>query len=270
MSPTPLELCEDFVLHLPPRRDLKTVVTGGFACVPRGPGGTVVQRIRLTDAGEVHAAVERVRSIARDAEQTRAVWWIGELSTPDDLVDLLLAEGLQPDEHEPALASLVLERTPGGDPPPLDIVRVDSLEDYRAAQELDLIASRVPADERARMLEGVGALWDAVREDGILQTYLARVDGRPVAFARAAHGEAGVALLGGGTIEEERGKGYYTALVHARWRDAAARGTPLLCTQAGKMSRPILERLGFERLGRIQLLVDIVERRDLGSSHGDH
>ena len=63
-------------------------------------------------------------------------------------------------------------------------------------------------------------------------------------------------LLGGGTLEAERGNGYYTALVHARWREATQRGTPLLCTQAGKMSGPILERLGFEHVGDIRVLVD--------------
>lgn len=71
-----------------------------------------------------------------------------------------------------------------------------------------------------------------------------------------SRGPAGVALLGGGTLASDRGSGYYTALVHARWHDAVGRGTPLLCTVAGKMSRPILERLGFEQVGEIRVLVD--------------
>jgi hypothetical protein len=256
MSPTPLELCEDFVLHIPPRLDLQTVVTAGYACVPRGPGGTVVQRIRLADAGEIHAAVEQVRAIAREADRSRVSWWVGELSTPDDIVDLLAAEGLLPDDDEPLLASLALESKPGGSPPPVEIIRVETLDDYLTAQEIDLITMGVPADERAQMMEGNRAQWEIVRDQGILQAYLARVDGRPVAFARAAHGAGGVALLGGGTLEAERGNGYYTALVHARWRDAVERGTPLLCTQAGAMSQPILEGLGFEQLGEIRVLVD--------------
>jgi hypothetical protein len=256
MTPTPLELCEDFVLHIPPRRDLQTVVTAGYACVPRGPGGTVVQRIRLADAGEIHAAVAQVRAIALEADRSRVSWWVGELSTPDDIVDLLAAEGLQPDDDEPLLASLALERPPGGNPPPLEIIRVETLEDFLAAQEIDLITMGVPAAEREPMIESNRAHWDTVRDEGIVQTYLARVDGRPVAFGRSAYGAAGVALLGGGTLEAERGNGCYTALVHARWRDAVERGTPLLCTQAGAMSRPILKALGFERLGEIRVLVD--------------
>lgn len=256
MTATPLELCEDFVLHIPPRRDLGTIVTAGYACVPRGPGRTLVQRIRLADAGEIHAAVEQVRAIARDADRSQISWWVGELSTPDDIVDLLAAEGLLPDDDEPLLASLALERAPGGSPPPVEITRVATLDDFLAAQELDLITMGIPADERESMVEGNRVHWDTVREEGILQTYLARIDGRPVAFARSAFGADGVALLGGGTLEAERGNGYYTALVHARWRDAVERGTPLLCTQAGAMSRPILEGLGFEHLGEIRVLLD--------------
>ncbi len=256
MTPTPLELCEDFVLHIPPRRELNAVITTGYACVPRGPGGSLVQRIRLADAGEVHAAVKETRAIAREAERARVTWWVGELSTPDDIVDLLAAEGLVPDEDEPLLGSLVLDHLPAGSPPDIEIVRVDTLEDFLAAQDIDLMTMEITPDERERMRTGNAGQWESVRDDGITKTYLARADGRPVAFARSAYGVDGVALLGGGTLEAERGNGYYTALVHARWRDAVERGTPLLCTEAGKLSRPILESLGFDGLGEIRVLVD--------------
>jgi hypothetical protein len=46
------------------------------------------------------------------------------------------------------------------------------------------------------------------------------------------------------------------ALLRARWDEAAARGTPALITQGGSMSRPILERLGFEAVGHVHMLVD--------------
>jgi hypothetical protein len=256
MTPTPLELCEDFLLHIPPRRDLKAVITDRYVCVPRGPGRSLVQRIRLADAGEVHAAVEQTRAIAREAERERVIWWVGELSTPDDIVDLLAAEGLVPDEYEPLLGSLVLDRAPDGTPASVEIVRVETLDDFLAAQEVDLMTMGISPEEREKLRAGNAGHWDSVREEGIIQTFLARVEGRPVGFARSAHGPGGVALLGGGTLEADRGNGYYTALVHARWEDAVERGTPLLCTQAGKLSRPILEGLGFERLGEIRILVD--------------
>ena len=86
--------------------------------------------------------------------------------------------------------------------------------------------------------------------------YLAYVDGRPVARGSAAFGERGVTLFGGSTLPEARGRGAYRAVVAARWEDAVARGTPLLVTQAGPMSRPILGRLGFREVCEIRILVD--------------
>lgn len=254
--PSPLELCEDFVLHIPPRRELNAVVTDKYVCVPRGPGGSLVVRIRLADAGEVHRAVLETRTIAREAERSRVTWWVGELATPDDVVDLLAAEGLVPDEEEPLLGSLVLQQPPVGDPPAVEASPVETLDDFLAAQEIDLITMGLPEDERERLMAGNAEHWEHLQADGIIATFLARAEGRPVAFARSAYGRDGVALLGGGTLEADRGHGYYTALVHARWNDAVDRGTPLLCTQAGKLSRPILERVGFERLGDIRVLVD--------------
>ncbi len=256
MTPSPVELCEDFLAYIPPRRNLDAVVTDRYLWLPRGPGGSIVQRIRLADGGEVHAAVGSIRKLAQEAGRPAVTWWVGELATPDDVVDLLAAEGLVPDDEDPLLASLVIDRQPDGDPPAVDVSRVETLDDFRAAQEIDLITMGVPEDERERMLADADAHWDEIREEGIIQAYLARVDGRAVAFGRAAFGRDAVALLGGGTLEADRGRGYYTALVHARWQDAAGRGTPLLVVQAGPQSRPILERLGFEHVGNIHLLVD--------------
>ena len=61
-------------------------------------------------------------------------------------------------------------------------------------------------------------------------------------------------------LPEARGRGAYRALVAARWRDAVARRTPLLVTQAGRMSRPILARLGFREVCEIRILVDRFDR----------
>ena len=87
-------------------------------------------------------------------------------------------------------------------------------------------------------------------------TYLASIDGRPVGRATGAFSAYGVTLFGGATLPEARGRGVYRALVHARLEDAAARGTPVAVTQAGRESRPILERLGFREVCRIRILID--------------
>ncbi|HKD34638.1 MAG TPA: hypothetical protein VKB73_14430, partial [Gaiellaceae bacterium] len=71
--------------------------------------------------------------------------------------------------------------------------------------------------------------------------------------------EYGFLLYGGATVPRARGRGAYRALNRARWDDAVAHGTPALITQGGSMSRTILERLGFERVGEVHMLLDVFE-----------
>jgi predicted GNAT family acetyltransferase len=106
------------------------------------------------------------------------------------------------------------------------------------------------------MLENSKRFWQTVQRDRIISIWLAYVDEEPVAMARAAVGHDGMLLLGGCTLEEFRGRGLYTALVQVRARYAASAGAPLLAVQAGKQSRPILERLGFDTLGEIRVYID--------------
>jgi hypothetical protein len=66
----------------------------------------------------------------------------------------------------------------------------------------------------------------------------------------------GLLLYGGATAPDARGRGAYRALLRARWDEAVALGTPALITQGGSMSRPILERTGFEAVGHVHMLMD--------------
>jgi GNAT superfamily N-acetyltransferase len=98
---------------------------------------------------------------------------------------------------------------------------------------------------------------DFATEGEIGSTFLAFVDGEPVAAGYASYTPLGLLLFGGATLPSARGRGAYKALVAARAREAADRGTPVLVTHAGQMSRPILERLGFKPVSRIERLLDV-------------
>jgi GNAT superfamily N-acetyltransferase len=97
---------------------------------------------------------------------------------------------------------------------------------------------------------------EAMRPDNLSRLYVARVDGAIVGAAVGWWGEAGVNLFGGAVDPGARGRGVYRALTAARWQVAVDRGTPALTVQAGKMSLPILARLGFEPVGQARLYVD--------------
>ena len=80
--------------------------------------------------------------------------------------------------------------------------------------------------------------------------YVAYVDGKPASIGRLYTHPASSfgGLNGGGTLAEFRGRGLYRAVVAARARDAIRSGAKYLMVDALPTSRPILERLGFERL----------------------
>jgi GNAT superfamily N-acetyltransferase len=87
-------------------------------------------------------------------------------------------------------------------------------------------------------------------------THAAWLDGEIVCAGTCAPTAHGLVLFGGATRASARGRGAYRALIHARYQEALARRTPALLTQAGSMSRPILERMGFRAVGRIDMLLD--------------
>jgi len=81
--------------------------------------------------------------------------------------------------------------------------------------------------------------------------FVAYEDGAPVAAGWAQASGPATPFLGlwGGAVKPAcRGRGLYRALVAARARHALARETRYLTVDAGPMSRPILERLGFVQL----------------------
>ena len=220
---------------------------------PLGPtderGWNVAQRFRLV-ADEVEEVREEVHGILRAKGRTACTWEVGSHATPDDLVDRLLALGLVDDEPTPLAIGMVLTEPPAQGPVGVEVRRAESGEEHFAADRIAAIAfgGPLPTEVKPR------------RHDPNNVTYLAYVDGEPVARASGSFGERAVSLFGGATLPEARGHGAYRALVAARWDDAVERGTPILVTQAGPMSRPILAQLGFREVCEIRILLDAFGR----------
>lgn len=250
--PTPLELAEDFTVYLPPRSGFLRLERDDFV-LTTGLSGASVVRIRLADDA-VEDAVRDVRELVRGHDVEKIVWWCGSQATPADLPSRLEAFGLVPDEFAPVLGSLVLDHEPQGTLAH-EVRVVETFDDYVTAMEIDMQGWGHDERDRERRRANYEKAWQSVQEQGAVH-YLSYLRGKPVGQARAFFLDRAVLLLGGATLPEVRGQGVYVSLVHARWRDAVARGTPALVVQAGPLSRPILERLGFRTLGEIRLLVD--------------
>jgi GNAT superfamily N-acetyltransferase len=218
---------------------------------------TMVQRLRLGDA-DVASTVDEVRSLVRERGRPRLTWWITDSSTPDALEPALRRLGMKPAEmpiHEPEYAALALTSRPRSLASDLTVRRVGSFDEYLTAAEIAWTAFGNTEEQRESMRPALPMLYE-LQEKGVSATYLVFLDRLPVAMANAVFADAGVMLLGGGVLPEARGHGCYRALVQARWEEGVARGTPALVVQAGAMSRPILERLGFQRVATMRVLVD--------------
>jgi GNAT superfamily N-acetyltransferase len=152
------------------------------------------------------------------------------------------------------MAGMVLTK----EPPAVEGVEVRpvaTFDEYAAVRELGWDLLGMSEDERGEARARLPASW-AEYENVDIVNFAGFVDGRVVAAGGIQFTPYGAYLAGGSTHPDHRGRGCYRALVRARWEAAVARGTPLLGVQTGKMSKPILERLGFRQVATVNVLID--------------
>jgi GNAT superfamily N-acetyltransferase len=246
--------------EIDPASGLTRVLTDRY-CLLFGPVPTFtsVSRLRL-DPDDVAETLAEVRSHVAERGHREAMWWVGSSAAPADLADRLQAHGLVPDTRpgsEPHATVMVLATEPPG-MPGIEVRRVASLDEFRTATSLTTQAFGGTPEDEEEWNAIAEERYEAEREGHSPRTYLAFADGEPVAVARALFAAdcPAVLMISGAVVPHARGRGIYRALVRARWDDAVAAGTPALCTQAGAMSRPILERLGFRRTAEHEILLD--------------
>jgi hypothetical protein len=252
-----LSLAENSNLHHPLGPTDERLVDPRYV-VYLGPGSfagfTVVQRLRL-QPDEVEGAVAEIRAELDHRGRMERTWEVGCSATPDDLTERLLDMGMEPD-REPYAVGMVLDHPPDPGPPDVETRAVATLEDYLASVRVAMDAFGMSEADAQEVLDRAEQDWASLAGSESVRQFIALIDGEPVATGRATYTDVGVLLNGGSTVERARGRGAYRALVAARWEDAVQRGKPVLVTQAGAMSRPILTRLGFREVCDIRILLD--------------
>jgi len=227
-------------------------------CIIQGRTWASVSGVDV-DEHEVEALLADVR--LRVPTEKDAVWWIGPSARPRDLYERLQALGLvEPRDRVALLHALALTHEPAA-PPSVHVTRVQALDEFAAARELQWDAFDTPEDRRAVNRARLREDFEESQRVGVPVGFLATLDGKPAGAALAIPSERGVFLIGGSTAEWARGRGVYRALVHARWEYAVGRGTPALVTHANpNTSYPILRRLGFDEVCTIRRLEDFAPR----------
>lgn len=241
--------------ELPTQREVELVqLDGAVVSINPWPSAQVVRPVGEGPA-DVAATVKAARAAARDHGKGILVWWVtsehAELAAALEGSGLVNTDtpGFEAVENGMALMSPPT-RKPADD---VQLGVVDTWEDFAAVAEVGRAVFGFPETPEEELRRRY-ADYMAARDLGV--TLFAAIDGRIVAGAYAAFGSAGVNLFGASVAPEARGRGVYGSLVLARWDLAVARGTPALTVQAGRMSRPLCEGMGFSFVEPVHLYVD--------------
>lgn len=260
--------------------DLRELATELFFVIPPPPGANTVRTdsyvlhcpdnalIPFTSVGRLRFKEEQREELIAEIRQHFAnagrpglTWWISPDTTPDDLAERLRNEGVLPIEHpgvDAQLNAMVLDgdATIGEINERIVARQVGSAAEFARSSEIFWECEQTPDKERETFRPKLADYYEQRHLSGASTTYLAFLDGESIAQASASFQPGGAALNGACTLPAFRGKGAYRALVQARLADARAGGLGGLAVQARAMSEPILARVGFQSIGKVELLYD--------------
>jgi hypothetical protein len=223
-------------------------------CVLQGSVWAAVSGLRVEE-GALQELLSDVRQLVPAGKSI--IWWLD----PDaqHLRDPLLALGLaEPRDTAPLLHALACTEPPPPGPSEVEVVRVETFEQFEAATELSWAAFATPPERREAQRLQLRSEFEAAERAGVPATFLAFLDGRTAGTGRSVYADEGSFLIAGAVAPWARKRGVYRALVRARWDDAVARGAPALVTEAmPDTSYPILRGLGFAEVCLIRRLEDV-------------
>lgn len=171
-------------------------------------------------------------------------WKLYDYDGPPDLKDRLASHGFTVEEVE-AILVLDLENAPEALWGP---VRHDvrKITDPERLVDIQTIEEQVWEEDHSWVLHFLGTALTEYPDQ--MSVYVAYVDGQPASAAWIyfpRHSQF-ASLWGGATVSRFRKQGLFTALLATRAQEAKARQVRFLTVDASPMSRPILEKHGFE------------------------
>ena len=216
-----------------------------------GPNSASWIRCRTEEADEV---IEEVDALLR-SRRLPLMWVLDPDTEPANFSDFLAAHGVLPDPLAPESAVMVLpinadlavHSVPG-----LDLR--DGLADLESFRAVDAINAEAFGGRMVPAGRGYVRLLERRRQNQIAagnrRVILAILDGEPAGSAGLSlYPPEGAIVNGGGVRPKFRGRGVYRAMVAARVQMAREARVEGLCVWGGPMSAPILQRLGFEKVG---------------------
>jgi hypothetical protein len=174
-------------------------------------------------------------------------WKVYEFDEPTNLCQLLIAQGFAQGEVEVLMVHSLEGMAQGMAP------EAHSSREWRILKVGDEQGVRDVVDVQERVWSRkfpwlCAQLTKRVMDPGAdVSVYCAYIDGAPVGtgWTDFPAGSRYAELHGGAVLKEWRGRHIYTDLYRVRVAEATRRNYGYIAVDAGPMSRPVLERLGF-------------------------
>ncbi len=187
----------------------------------------------------IRAEIDYFQSIGHDFE-----WKVYDYDQPPDLKDRLAGLGFVIEEEE-AILVLDVEQAPEKLLKPVthDVRRITTPEGIEDVIRVEVQVWQEDFDWLRHRLNKL------LKENpDQISIYVAYVNNVPtsVGWTRFPANSHFASLWGGSTLQAQRGRGLFTAMVATRLQEARQRGYRFLTVDASPMSRPILEKLGFQ------------------------
>lgn len=171
-------------------------------------------------------------------------WKVYDHDLLPSLKDKLRSHNFVEDDYGDVMALDVNNAAPHlFQPVAADIRRVTSVE---GLQDIIFVLDKVYGNENSWVNHRLGM---HLKIPGYLSAYVAYVDNQPASVAWTYFPKGHFAtLFAGSTIAEYRRQGLYTSLLSVRLKEIRERGYQFAVVEAGPMSRPIVEKHGFQHL----------------------
>lgn len=176
-------------------------------------------------------------------------WWVGPTTTPADLGRRLEAQGLVADEIAPGLACPLDGWRPPPLPPGVTVTPVEDRAAFHVATEIMFEGFEIPTEVLPLFEERFADF--CLGPAAIQRTWLAHLDGRPVATSLGFVVDDVVGIYNVATRADARRRGAGAAVTAAPMGEAARRGARWAILESSPIGRSMYERLGYRQVSEV-------------------
>ena len=189
---------------------------------------------------EVQAQISYFSKLQRSFE-----WKHLDYDFPSNLPEILIKEGFRIERTESVMAASTKLNISVPHLPDISIKEISE----ESFDDIGLIKEKVDKRDFSSLVASIKR--EKRAQPNLLRVFVAYNGGQPVSCAWLRMDKYLGWMLAGSTVEEFRGRGIYQHLTKIRIELARQQGLKFVATDAGTMSEPILEKIGFQKVAKV-------------------